>query len=609
MAKKKNTKERYNEETGKIEEITKDWSLYEAGLTYNEELFGEDKSYNDNIDANRAFFSGDQWRNVKAKNLPKPVFNIIKRVVTFFVASLTSQDIAVNFKTLEYSEEETKKMELGMTPEEIGNPDIKASQLANSEVKNILEKSDFSSLVREGLFDAAITGDMCMHMYFDKDKIPYNGRFKNIKGEIEMELVDGSNVMFGNANNPTVEKQPYIIIVGRDLAKNLQEEANANSKSKDKKEVKADDEYEYQQGDNGKVEVEADGYGKALYLIIYKRDCETGKIRVSKCTKECYMYEDVDTDLVNYPIAFMNWEKQKNEYHGRAVVSGMLPNQIAINKMFAMVIYHLMLTAFPPTVYDAKRISGISNEVGAIIPIDKLQPNESFSNLIGQLPPGNMSGNIMQVIDLAFQYTKETMGINDASLGNVRPENTSAIIAVQKSTVVPLENVKGNLFQFIKDIGRILMDMMGTYYGKRPIAVTIGNDRKVMDYDFKEFKNLWLDIKANVGNASYWSEIASQATLDNLLMQEKIDMVQYLERVPDSVIPMRNELIAQIKGSTPDGGVEFEELYQFMQQLPPEIQAKLQSMPDAEQEQELKRMFEMAKAGQINVGQGQQPIR
>ena len=51
-------------------------------------------------------------------------------------------------------------------------------------------------------------------------------------GKICAEMVDGSNVMFGNANNNEVEKQPYIIIVGRDLAKNLQEEAKMVIKNK-----------------------------------------------------------------------------------------------------------------------------------------------------------------------------------------------------------------------------------------------------------------------------------------------------------------------------------------------------------------------------------------
>ena len=75
--------------------------------------------------------------------------------------------------------------------------------------------------------------------------------------------------MFGNANNPNVEDQPYIIIVGRDLASNLQEEAK---QYKNDITVDEDKEYEYMPGDNGKIEVETDKYGKALYILIYEKE-------------------------------------------------------------------------------------------------------------------------------------------------------------------------------------------------------------------------------------------------------------------------------------------------------------------------------------------------
>jgi hypothetical protein len=46
-----------------------------------------------------------------------------------------------------------------------------------------------------------------------------------IEGEICLELVDGTNVFLGNANNPNMDAQPYVIIAGRDMVQNLREEA------------------------------------------------------------------------------------------------------------------------------------------------------------------------------------------------------------------------------------------------------------------------------------------------------------------------------------------------------------------------------------------------
>jgi hypothetical protein len=52
--------------------------------TYNNQL---KPNYYETVDANLAFFEGDQWRNLDIDNMPKPVMNIIKRIIGFFVSS------------------------------------------------------------------------------------------------------------------------------------------------------------------------------------------------------------------------------------------------------------------------------------------------------------------------------------------------------------------------------------------------------------------------------------------------------------------------------------------------------------------------------------------
>jgi hypothetical protein len=168
-----------------------------------------------------------------------------------------------------------------------------------------------------------------------------------------------------------------------------------------------------------------------------------------------------------------------------------------------------------------------------------------------------MSNQIMAVIETCMQYTKELLGASDAALGQIDPKNTSAIIAVQKSSAIPLENPKANLYEWVEDIGHILFDMMGTYYGIRPIVreqETINpmtgesiQQKLATDFDFSIFKNMWLDVKADVGESSYWSQIAANQTLDNLLAQGHIDIMQYLERVPDEYIPQKENLISELQ--------------------------------------------------------------
>ena len=57
-------------------------------------------------------------------------------------------------------------------------------------------------------------------------------------------------------------------------------------------------------------------------------------------------------------------------------------------------------------------------------------------------------------------------------------------------------------------------------------------------------------LKLDAGASSYYSEIASMNTLDNLLMNGHITILQYLERIPDGYIPARRALISEIMRTT-----------------------------------------------------------
>ena len=57
----------------------------------------------------------------------------------------------------------------------------------------------------------------------------------------------------------------------------------------------------------------------------------------------------------------------------------------------------------------------------------------------------------------------------------------------------------------------------------------VPNDQTTLvDFDFSILKDIPMCMKLDVGASAYWSEIASVQTLDNLLMQGKIELVDYL---------------------------------------------------------------------------------
>ena len=219
------------------------------------------------VNTNIEFFAGNQWLHLPEtpamSRLPKPMFNIIKRVTSLFVASLTSSATTIAFEPLAYYDGTNE-----------ADPSSNAAAFATAEVQNLLEKFKMDYRIRDALFDGAQTGDYCAHFYWDPDALPYGGAFGPYRGEIQMELVDGLNVMFGNPNDRCVERQPYILIIGRDTVENLREEAERNQKFRPKDEssgdfleyaIQPDYDTAWQAGIGGKHELmpDDDGTGKA----------------------------------------------------------------------------------------------------------------------------------------------------------------------------------------------------------------------------------------------------------------------------------------------------------------------------------------------------------
>jgi hypothetical protein len=542
------------------------WERYEKGIQYNSS-FKPNKDYYESIKVWNDFYNGDQWNGVGGSSeLPKLVFNYTKRIIDFKIASVTSSDISVNVEPL-------RNTPVTDSEQEIDNTDF-----VNNEIKNVFEKWNFRILKKRALRKAGISGDMCAHITFNTEAKPFRGFAPDVIGEMEIELIDATNIYFGNANIKSVSKQPYIIIVGRDTVQNLQEEAK-QFKAQDN-DIRSDDDTEYQLTEFANVEVEPadiekDSDGKAKYIYYYykKKVGEDIHVFVTKCTKDAIIYQDIDTGYSDYPVAFANWYELENTYHGRGEVEGICPNQIAINKMFAMIVYHQMMTAFPTAVYDKDVIKNWNNQIGTAFALSNLN-GRSIKDVAGYLNPANMSDYIIKVIDLAIQYTKECMGVSDASLGNIDPKNTSAILAVQKSTAVPLENVKDNLYDFVEQIVRIMIDVMGTKYGKRPVVITDEDRNRTMEkYDFAQLKGMDLHIGIDVGESSYYSEIAMLQTMDNLLQGQYIEFIDYLERIPNEMFPKKAEYIAQIKAKQQqEKEASYEQLSQYMLMLPAQYQ-------------------------------------
>lgn len=502
---------------------------YDKGLQFNTEL-----GLYDTVTKNENFFIGKQWEGVESNGLPTPVFNFLKRVVLFQVATVTSDNIAMQASPLA----STSRLDLW---------DIdQMADILNKQFVSIFERNQLVGLLREYMRNAAVDGDGCLYTWFD----PTVENGQAVKGEIVTEVVENTRVHFGNPNSRDVQSQPYILLCRRMMVDEAQKLAR-DSGSVDWESIGPDHE-DYPNRHDAMTD------DKVTVLTYLYRDDQTGTIWKYLCTQSVEMQKPMDTGLTLYPIVWLNWDYVQDCYHGQAMITGLIPNQIFINKLFAMSMISLMTTAYPKIVYDKTRISSWDSRVGAAIGV-----NGGDMNAVAKIiDPAQISPQIAQFIQLAVDYTQSFLGASDVAMGNVNPTNTSAIVALQRASNIPMEITKQNLYKSIESLGRIYMDHMRNYYGVRhvqvnmniksedmPFGISLPDQQFNRPFDFSMLSQVPVSIQLDVGASSYWSEIATQQTLDNLLLQDKIDLVDYLERIPNGYITKKQELIEKLRGA------------------------------------------------------------
>lgn len=516
---------------------TREWNEKRIGEDYNNSI-----GYYSTTDLNWSMYNGNQWIGVKANGLPKVTMPICQQAVDYLISSILSRPLKAEYDADNIPE----PMPDSKAPEDVRDRNIRLAIRRLTEAATMKwEKDKIDFKLRSLLRDAANSGDMCAHVYWN----PNVKTGQDETGDFCTELVDGGNVMFGNPNTPIVEAQPYILLVGRETVSKLRAEAKANGVSKEMRErIMSDENTEYQIGERGKTELTGNDEEnkKATYVIKYWRDEESGHIFWNKSTQYCPIRKTVDSGMTRYPVVFGNWRAIKNSYHGNSAIGMIVDNQIAINQMFAMVVYWMRMAAFGKTIIDSTRISSWSNKIGEVIKSDG-----NVDGIVKQLESGNFNSAILEVINLAIKYTKDFIGANDAALGQINPERTSgtAIMMMAKQAAIPHENVLANLEQFIEDLYLVWGEFYTKKYKSRRLFYR-GEDEKLaaFSYNSADLSDAILSCKVNVGPSTIWSEPLLLQNLDNLLGRQALSPLQYFERAKTmNILPDVQGLIADAK--------------------------------------------------------------
>ena len=138
----------------------------------------------------------------------------------------------------------------------------------------------------------------------------------------------------------------------------------------------------------------------------------------------------------------------------------MIQNQKYINKAYALMMKHMIDSAFSKVVYDKTRIPEWSNEVGQAIGVI----GGDLEGVAKTITPGEMDSGFTGVVESVISETKNSSGATESSLGEANPTNTSAIIALQESNDETLDTVRSALYASLEELAAIWVDFMCAYY-------------------------------------------------------------------------------------------------------------------------------------------------
>ena len=494
------------------------WKYYQKGVDFKRGL-----NLYDCVKVNENFFVGKQWEGIQANGLPTPTFNIIKRVVSFITATITSDNIKVTATPM------ANAIDTGFLDE--------MTNITNHELSYLFEKNAVPSITRRFTRNAAVDGDGCTYTYWDATA----ETGQEAKGAIVTEVVENRRVHFGDPNDNQVQSQPWIIIEKRETVRKVRRRARANGIST-WHQVNTDDEVD------GIDDVKrADD--KCTVLLLFWKDEDTGEVWAYESTKDSPVMKPKNMGIKLYPITWLNWDYIQDSYHGQAMVTSLIPNQVFINKAWAMSMLSIMRTAYPKYVYNKSLIPKMDNRIGSAIGI----AGGDMNNVIKVIDPPTISPQVSQFLQLAVEESEQSLGATSVALGDTRPDNTSAIIALQRAAATPSEMTKQNLYNATEDLARIYFEFMAEYYGTRYVMIPPTEEerdaftfagKKVPSripkpFDFSQLKTHPMLLKLDVGASTYYSEIAAMQTLDGLLQRGLISLRQYLERVSDDYVPKR----------------------------------------------------------------------
>lgn len=512
----------------KEEEIKKTdiWVLYERGKNFcnMRNMFYE-------TDENYRMAFGNQWEGLKSGNIEPVQYNIIETIVNYKVSQINQNLWALNFSSENYDDREFRK-----TAEEV-------CKMLNRKAAQVWEKDMMDYKVMTMSEDSAVTSEGIIYVDYDTElQQPKN------------ELLNKTDVFYGNENSSDIQKQPYILIRQRLPLSDVINIAKKNNVPEEELDlIRGDNDTFDLVGDDAKLEVDN------MVTLITKLWKQDGKIWFSKSTRSVVIKKETNSGITLYPLAHMLWREKKGSSRGEGEVKYLIPNQREINKTLMRYLLSIKSVAYPQRVVNIDSVVNPEavNRVGATIEVQGANATD-VSKVVSTTSPSTIGYDVNKSIQDLISITRDLRSASELATGNVNPEDASgrAILAVQQASTQPLGKQATSLKTCIEDLGRIWLDMW-TSYSKKGLKLQEEKTDEMTGQKYIETVNipnriiekLKATVKLDVTPVSAFDRYARELTLENLLKAGYFNVEnlgafkRYVESLPDNSSTPKQDLL------------------------------------------------------------------
>ena len=372
------------------------------------------------------------------------------------------------------------------------------------------------------------------------------------------EIINKTDIQYGNENSSDIQSQPYIIISQRKSVIEIQNLARKEGVSEEQiKNIEGDSDYFEEAGESAKYEKDN------KCTLITKMWKEEGKVKFVKSTKYVVVKKESNSGLSLYPVAHYPWKTKKGSARGEGEVRYLIPNQLELNKTLARMLLSVKQNAYPTKVVAIDKISNPNaiNQVGGTIKA-KGQSVDDVNKVFTTIAPAQMSTDVSKTINDLISITRELKNSSDIATGGVNPTEASgkAILAVQQASQQPMTKQLTGLKMFIEDLARIWLDMWVTYsqdgmkLEEEKTDPTTGEEYvELVDIPSSVLENLKGTVKVDITPKSSYDKYARELTLENFLKagyfnpQKLGELKVYAKILPDDAIAPKQDILKAIE--------------------------------------------------------------